>query len=618
MARIALLLFAFIMASCATTDINNKFGGRTSSQPIRWRADAQCVADTAVPPGATRNTLAIKCLNESPKQERDFLAMALSGGGTKAAVFSAEAMFYLEALDLLHRINVLSSVSGGSFTAGVYALSCDPTDLKPPANNAACAPGSAVWQHADVLNTVGQGYSPLLWEQVFRLAVPLVRATISPSRFASYIDKRFFKHSANQGQPFRFKDINPRRPYLAINATIISPNRAGLGGSKQNEMACDDDPPGYTRGWLRRRSPDEFYHFAYTDLYFDLLRSDLREFPVSGAVAASAAFPVLIDQAKLTDYCRDRADPDRELTLVDGGVNDNQGITEIYHILTELALNQRRSDVPQDQQQKLTKTDAAYIFVVNSSVSDTTGPLGSGSGQGPVGAIGAISSIITKVAESTDVLGATNFNVRKRLYIEAAESVKQNEKIAIKTIDIGLDKLDQYPQGGAIYNLWRKSGILQRPGRPNLEDDRTAAQTLIAKAALQATVSRQLIHHADNRKRLLLSNYHPQCYYDIRAKFDASLVSIPADEQACLREAARWSTALSAQELCSASGSQDRPPDGLRCDNGIARLVHSAALGLPNDVPGQCQNVLDPLIKEKQSKLTGKLGTEDCQLLPNN
>src|SRR5919202_1242718 len=88
----------------------------------RWRWSL-----VARPKSATRERLAKRC-NSQGRPERDFVALTLSGGGTKAAVFSAESMFYLDALDLLRRASVVSSVSGGSFTAALYALSCDPAD----------------------------------------------------------------------------------------------------------------------------------------------------------------------------------------------------------------------------------------------------------------------------------------------------------------------------------------------------------------------------------------------------------------------------------------------------------------------------------------------------------
>ncbi len=618
MRRVLLLLCGLLVSSCTTVDIVNPPAPRMVSKPIRWRADADCIRADPVKIGDTRDALALGCLGSHPKREHDFVAVAMSGGGTKAAVFSAEAMFYLEALGLLHRVDVISSVSGGSFTASFYALSCDPGD----ARNQVCAndPKRPAWNHAQTLKTVGQGYSPLATEQVARWLVPFLPGTISSGRFSSYIDRNFL-----EGRQFKFRDLNPRRPYLALNSTILSPNRGGLGGSRYNAMACFDDPPGYKRGWLRRRAPDEFFHFAYTDLYFDLLRSNLGDFPVSAAVAASAAYPVLIDPETLTDNCREVADTNRTITLMDGGINDNQGITEIYHILTELVLGQRRSDVPPEQQEKLGRNDTAFVFVINSSVADTTGPSASGGGMGPVGVIGFVSDVVRKISAASDAMGATNFNVRKAFYEDEIERAgRVPGTAAIRALDVGLDKLDQYPLGGAIYALWQKSGLIDAvstrddPGAARTQEFGRAERMLRARAALQATVSENLVHNADARKSLHLSDYHPQCYYDIRAQMDASLLTLPDDVQACLREAARWSVALSAEELCVQGNSQ---PEGLKCQRRLVQMTDALALGNADDLPGHCAAVLDPIIKSappRQDQASQAQHAEDCQRLPGS
>ena len=542
------------------------------------------------------------------------MALALSGGGVKAAVFSAEAMFYLQALGLLHRVDVVSSVSGGSFTAGIYALSCDPGDDR----NEVCRKRMAedgkglIWRHDDVLQTVGQGYAGLVYEQVARLLVPFARGTISSDRFARYIDDHFFEHAFDGGRRLLFKDINPRRPALAVNSTIVSANRAGLGGSG-DRLACYGDGSDAARGWLRRRTPDEFYHFAYTDVYFHLIRSDLDRFPVSQAVAASGAFPVLIDKPRLTDFCR-RDKDDNIIALTDGGTNDNQGIVEIYHILAELAFGEKRSDVPEKELQKVRMRpgDAVYIFVVNSSVTDTTGPSGSGSDQFPLGAFGLVNGIISKVSEAVNVYGSTNFNLRRNLYFDYARAAAARS-ISVNSIDIGLDKLDQYPAGGAVYSLWKKAGILDTPNTGDKADVRAIDQVIRARVDLQADVSEKLIHNPENRRKLELSDYHPQCYFDIRAQIDSSLVSIPDDTQACLREAARWSVALSVEEMCLGASAGRRTPAGLRCRDGLPALDPRVLGGVARDREA-CRVVLEKLIAARPA--TGPSGNrEGCQRL---
>jgi len=150
-------------------------------------------------PGDARESLAQRCA--TGRRERDFIAVALSGGGTKAAVFSAESMFYLEALGLMRRVSVLSSVSGGSFAAALYAISCDPGD----AANDMCRSEHIrglrrpVWSHAEIMRTVGQGYRPLVTEQVARwlVPVPAVRGTIDAG------DLRGLSIGASSGRPAR-------------------------------------------------------------------------------------------------------------------------------------------------------------------------------------------------------------------------------------------------------------------------------------------------------------------------------------------------------------------------------------------------------------------------------
>ena len=68
---------------------------------------------------------------EQPRGEKDVLVvLCLSGGGSRAAWFSAATMLRLERvvdeINLLHEVDVISSVSGGSLAAAYYCVSRDP------------------------------------------------------------------------------------------------------------------------------------------------------------------------------------------------------------------------------------------------------------------------------------------------------------------------------------------------------------------------------------------------------------------------------------------------------------------------------------------------------------
>ena len=75
----------------------------------------------------TRSALAHLASGEKMGRAEDgwFVGLAISGGGSRSANFSAAVMFELQRLGLLDRVDVISSVSGGSLTAAYYCLAPD-------------------------------------------------------------------------------------------------------------------------------------------------------------------------------------------------------------------------------------------------------------------------------------------------------------------------------------------------------------------------------------------------------------------------------------------------------------------------------------------------------------
>ena len=53
---------------------------------------------------------------------KDGIALCLSGGGYRAMLFHAGSIWRLNELGLLKKINLVSSVSGGSITSGALAV----------------------------------------------------------------------------------------------------------------------------------------------------------------------------------------------------------------------------------------------------------------------------------------------------------------------------------------------------------------------------------------------------------------------------------------------------------------------------------------------------------------
>jgi hypothetical protein len=414
--RAFVLLLITCLTGCATPVVNTTLTQISPSTPIRWKVSPDCMASQPLAGITAREALAAACRDS---RRRDFTALALSGGGTKAAIFSGEAMFYLQALGLLQRTDLISSVSGGSFAGALYALSCDERDRECLERT---RPGLTrpVWQHDEVLKRLGAGYRELVREQVVRLVVPVVSASISAERFAQVIDHNYLGRAAGTTDRFTFADLNPRRPHLFMNATILSRNRSGLESIPRN--GC----PGIARGYLRRRTPDEFFHFAFSDYYFNLLKSSLADYPVAAGVAASAAFPALIDNAILRDYCGDATER-TGIRLMDGGANDNQALIEVYLILSELALRQARSDLSvhhPDRLERLGSENRAWFIVVNASVTESTGQPGTVDDRPPWSAPGVLLGIVDKVVAATDTYSAIGYDLRRQLYLSASEQIR--------------------------------------------------------------------------------------------------------------------------------------------------------------------------------------------------
>ena len=135
------------------------------------------------------------------------------------------------------------------------------------------------------------------------------------------------------------------------------------------------------------------------------------------------------------------------------------------------------------------------------------------------------------------------------------------------------------------------------------------------RAARQAASYHRLVRDGAARARLGLSNWHPQCYFDIRDRLDASLINLPAGDQACLREAARWATALRMQEACNfARETGVAPPQGLSCGaGGEPVLVKAAAIAA---IPGPECSIPFRVESLAEAPAKGDDPADICQPLP--
>jgi NTE family protein len=196
-------------------------------------------------------------LSHTNNSDTLFVVLAFSGGGTRAAALAygvleelAKTRIVWEGKHgrLLDEVDVISSVSAGSFTAVYYGLYGDRifTDFE-----------STFLKRNIQGRLLAPYFSPVTW---FRLASPkFSRIDLA----AEYYDRHLFG-----GHTFGDLCVQSRRPFLIINATDMS-----LGG-----------------------------RFEFTQDQFDLLCSDLARFPLARAVAASSAFPILLSPVTLRNY----------------------------------------------------------------------------------------------------------------------------------------------------------------------------------------------------------------------------------------------------------------------------------------------------------------------------
>jgi len=136
---IALVIIQFFFSACAIVPYYSHYnvkadpyrepvpsakapsGAYLASEDVQWKVDWQCRDNWQF----DRTLSSSNPLDACPTDDNNFIGVAISGGGSRASVFSAAVFFELQRYGLLQQVDVLSSVSGGSFTAAYYVLSCD-------------------------------------------------------------------------------------------------------------------------------------------------------------------------------------------------------------------------------------------------------------------------------------------------------------------------------------------------------------------------------------------------------------------------------------------------------------------------------------------------------------
>jgi NTE family protein len=271
--------------------------------------------------------------------------VAFSGGGTRAAAFAYGVLQELRDSEiateqgrrpLLHEVDVISSVSGGSFTSAYYALR-----------------GDRIFEEFEERflrknvegALLGRVFRPLNW-------LRMLSATYTRSELAAnYYDAQLFGGAT-------FEDLRrPDAPLVVINSTDLASGQ----------------------------------RFAFLSTDFGAICADIKQYPISRAVAASSAVPVLLSPVTLESFAGTcgyespawaaEALADETLTtrkllarslhgytdrharpflhLVDGGIADNLGLRSIYEAVL------LRGDDPRAAFRAFDHPDVRHVVIIS-------------------------------------------------------------------------------------------------------------------------------------------------------------------------------------------------------------------------------------------------------------
>ncbi len=320
----------------ARGDNPDRIGASIASSDVPWQVPAACRAEFRawvinqdqrgpVVEEATYDRFFATHPKTCPRS-KSLVGVAISGGGPKSAIFATEVLFELQRYGLAEEIDVISSVSGGSYAAALHAYSCDDDNCPKVASGT-----RQRWDYAAISDKVGTNNFIRDFGVIAALRSPLAWVGTGSNTSDTYA--RVLARTYGIPLDATFAELNPARPNLILNATNDTRSRINFDSGA--------DIPHSDR---RPLSFDDALHFSFTEQYFWRLLSNLSSYKINFAVAASGAFPLVVDHVGLRQYhakevlalaAGDTVERGsaRYVSLQDGGVNDNFGVMELGWIV---------------------------------------------------------------------------------------------------------------------------------------------------------------------------------------------------------------------------------------------------------------------------------------------
>ena len=254
-------------------------------------------------------TLSLRAQTEKPRN----VGLALSGGGSRAIAFHLGCLRALHDLDLLSRIQVISSVSGGSVISAMYAYSND----------------SFREFEERVVKLLCRGLHGDIFREVFRprsIGKVLYNRLVATACFVIRMLTRLVCGLARQDASHRLNPP-PARKYSRTEAFRDVIAKSLFGDTVMREVARDSLHTVINATELRTGSAFRFGSRQSGCWRFGTIAPE--DAFLADAVAASAAYPAYLpalDRKYQFTRSGETTDPMRVI-LTDGGVFENLGVS---------------------------------------------------------------------------------------------------------------------------------------------------------------------------------------------------------------------------------------------------------------------------------------------------
>ena len=266
------------------------------------------------------------------------LAIAISGGGTRAAVFAAGIMENLAATpdpnrpgrSILDTCDIISGVSGGSLAAAYYSLRKPDTFADPQAN----AAFFQTFKSEMTVDFVMRGFMHYVshpWEGAMRYYTRYKFGMTLANTFDQYL------FGGSTFADIHKRELDGRSPALIINASSLdygtkfifsnlNVNRNFSVDEQKAKSAVGNLVPSADQDRMKTLAGLTAQPFM-NPFGFDAIDSDISSFRLASAISASSSYPIVPGPASLLNYKNNTY-----VHLADGGVNDDFGIDSIVQL----------------------------------------------------------------------------------------------------------------------------------------------------------------------------------------------------------------------------------------------------------------------------------------------